>query len=840
MSREALEDIVVSVVSKVDELSQRVVSLERQQSASQAPQVSMSPAHRVDEDDGLKGVLRALQVSSSMTTAHEIAKSTGWVRSDDPCTKPLFPKLPDGLCPYGFPYSVRNTLLPMINEVPSVMALGHAAISKAIWGFFNRQRLCAFSPLGHMLMDEKKIQDAAEVLVAIRFSDSGDVCDESAKLALLLGRARWSPGQVTAEEKWMKQARGEVGVPIDDLVGMLIPKYLEYSTEADQCAAREKAEAKEAAEKEKRPVAISHAAVKDTLRNAKGGDTVKVSWQLRQEKGEWEGKLARVSPKSRVWSVVYDLGDKEFDTFIPNSEVVYYSVELVPSSSPVAEDPATNIVDKTNIIPRSRFVAFRYRRPGSKWHFGEVEKGTLSVSRRIYDGTVVPMRKRPVNPQEVTQALALRRLPPLGTYWTPDEVASVATPPPSSVGSSPPLATITTPSSTATTTAAPKKSEGLGKPLTGPTAPLGALVGGAVGVAPVDESKPREEPDGEDELALIEHNLGDLTCSNVPMPEGFQRCHAQGPRVTDLKGSHFVDMVLTESNPKTLPNKALALPTVKAHKRALRQLKELPESLHNLPLDKALVNHFTAQKKKLKWSTLVTKMATVHGALRLLPLYSANKASVMMKESVVWMQSMKGAAKECKQEVPNQATPASWEMVSSALEKEPLEVRRLALLLTWLTCGRGGDVLKLEPDCVEIQETGLMVHFRRGKTVKTRGAYSIFTPLPPGAHLPLFVGHLEACKKEKKKWLFEGVQGCHIKEALRRADPKLEQRSLRRGAIQTLAATNLSDEELLKYSGHTNVQMLRRYLNFGKLSGEGRRLQQQGQALLQSSLPGPK
>ena len=97
--------------------------------------------------------------------------------------------------------------------------------------------------------------------------------------------------------------------------------------------------------------------------------------------------------------------------------------------------------------------------------------------------------------------------------------------------------------------------------------------------------------------------------------------------------------------------------------------------------------------------------------------------------------------------------------------------------------------------------------------------------------------HLRVAVSTKRKWLFEQVQGNHVKIALRRAHPKLEQRSLRRGSIQTLAASGLSDEELLKYSGHTNVQMLRRYLNFGKLSGEGKRLQQQAGHLLQSSPP---
>ena len=258
------------------------------------------------------------------------------------------------------------------------------------------------------------------------------------------------------------------------------------------------------------------------------------------------------------------------------------------------------------------------------------------------------------------------------------------------------------------------------------------------------------------------------------------------------------------------------------------------------PLDEALVALFTRQRKnkRLRWSTTITKMATVHGALRLLPLYTTTRFPVMMKESVVWMQSMKGAGKESKQEVPNQATPATWSLVEEAIKKESIMSHKMAVLLTWLTCGRGGDVLLLEPNCVELQENGMMVHFRRGKTVKTRGAYSIFTPHPTDQLKESFGIFLKEALASKRKWLFQGVQGKHVKEALRRADPKLEQRSLRRGAIQTLAGSGLGDEEMLKYSGHANVQMLRRYLNFGKLSGEGKRLQEQATVLLRSSQAG--
>jgi hypothetical protein len=52
----------------------------------------------------------------------------------------------------------------------------------------------------------------------------------------------------------------------------------------------------------------------------------------------------------------------------------------------------------------------------------------------------------------------------------------------------------------------------------------------------------------------------------------------------------------------------------------------------------------------------------------------------------------------------------------------------------------------------------------------------------------------------------------------RRFNRETENRSLRRGALQSLAQLeDMSDEILLSFSGHTNLCTLRRYLNWGSV-----------------------
>lgn len=334
------------------------------------------------------------------------------------------------------------------------------------------------------------------------------------------------------------------------------------------------------------------------------------------------------------------------------------------------------------------------------------------------------------------------------------------------------------------------------------------------------------------------------TSVNVEQDEVFRRRCVKGPFAAVAKGQFLTTLKMKETDMDDMAQHSLAVSTVKAHKRLLRFLMLLPEKYRQLNLDQAMVQYFLDLKVSRKWlaSTMVVKMATAHGALRLLPLYVEGELPVMMKESVTWMSAMKAAGRLAKQTPPHQPQAATWEQVKTAIDKEKDTAIRMALLLTWLTCGRGRDVLLLSPKHVELivrQEKTkkgkpekvpvMSVGFYRGKTVKTRGPYTVFTRQPPQEFQDEFSKFLK--EADGRKLLFPGVKGAKIKDALRRADKKLEQRSLRRGAIQALAKSGVSETELLHFSGHTNVTMLRRYLNFGKVSAEGTRLAKEAMVL---------
>lgn len=325
-------------------------------------------------------------------------------------------------------------------------------------------------------------------------------------------------------------------------------------------------------------------------------------------------------------------------------------------------------------------------------------------------------------------------------------------------------------------------------------------------------------PPAHDEWEDLEYLQGDLLAEGLQYPGGDARLVGRPIHVAGLTGREVVKLKVTDAGTPHLARMGVAKSTAQAHRRALRQLADMPQNLRDLPLGKALVEYYSRLRgeRKWQWSTTVTRMATVHGALRLLPLYTTAPHSILLKQDPTWVMAMRAAGQKARQQQPNQPKAATSEQVRRAVELCPQALVQNALRLAWLTAGRGGDILLLRPQNVSVQGEALAVNFVRGKTAKVRGPYTVHTTLPPQE----FLDFLAAAKESGQHWLFPQVKGVHLKNALRMVDPALEQRSLRRGAIQALAAAGMTDEELLHYSGHSSVQMLRRYLNYGLKSGE--------------------
>jgi hypothetical protein len=223
---------------------------------------------------------------------------------------------------------------------------------------------------------------------------------------------------------------------------------------------------------------------------------------------------------------------------------------------------------------------------------------------------------------------------------------------------------------------------------------------------------------------------------------------------------------------------------------------------------------------------MLRNMAILQGAFKQLPL-STNVQQVDLSLSPEWCASLRYVASEAKSERPRVPLSATAAQVTAAILAEPLRKVRLLLALTWVCCGRTGDLTQLSPADFEwasgaagARAVGLTVTFRRGKTVERRGPYSLHTSLPGDWLEPLGLTSGDTASLDLAIAEMRRTEVKDVLAALRRVSPDLENRSLRRGALQVLAMSGVDEATLLLFSGHTQVSTLRRYLAWGAIGSE--------------------
>ena len=310
------------------------------------------------------------------------------------------------------------------------------------------------------------------------------------------------------------------------------------------------------------------------------------------------------------------------------------------------------------------------------------------------------------------------------------------------------------------------------------------------------------------------------TCPAAAKPIATEEVQGNGtqlPAVAHMTGSDLIKLLgAPPAQPPPLALRGLVKTTHAEHRRMLRRLANMDIRWHPAPLTAAIIGFLTTERRLRKWAatTMLKQLCTAQGALALLPMHR-QAPPVRLADCPTWRQAMRAATIASKQMLPAQPQPATWTEVAHTLDTEASLPVFCAVLLAWMTCARVGCVLQLRRNDVEIRKDGTMsVRFRRGKSVRTRGPYTVHTTTIP----PRYLARLERWLNQRRNTMFDqSTTGEQVKLALRRTNPLLEQRSLRRGSIQTLAcAEGITDETLMLFSGHTQVTTLRRYLSWGK------------------------
>ncbi len=144
----------------------------------------------------------------------------------------------------------------------------------------------------------------------------------------------------------------------------------------------------------------------------------------------------------------------------------------------------------------------------------------------------------------------------------------------------------------------------------------------------------------------------------------------------------------------------------------------------------------------------------------------------------------------------------------------------------WILGQRISDMLQLSTNDLTVSEDVLIITISRGKVVGSQiQPYSLplrLNRFPAQALLKarevaIEEGRLFLLSHENDTWEREAL-GNRVSSMLATIDDNLELRSIRRGGLQYMAAQGMELPEILLFSKHSSEDMLRRYLNWGRLA----------------------
>lgn len=308
-----------------------------------------------------------------------------------------------------------------------------------------------------------------------------------------------------------------------------------------------------------------------------------------------------------------------------------------------------------------------------------------------------------------------------------------------------------------------------------------------------------------------------------------------------LKGSDFITIVLWDPETPYLKDPAALhanVPTVVLqHLKSLKELqvriKENPHLLEMSLADAALY-HMSMKVKEASTkpvpATVFRWLTAMDGAMSKIGKYALNfNGRIKMKESAVWTAALKSWDHLSKQTQPTCLPAATAQDIKKAMDLQVDQQIRFFILLLWLMAARKGDVAHVQTKNVDLRPDGrLTVFMQEGKGVHARqGMYHIPTNCPPEwqESLKSFLNKHKADKYLFRKSLATSAE---VLQAIRLVNENLSIRAVRRGAAQAMAKdTSVSEETIMKITGHKRVETLHRYLNWDKTNEKSHKAAQE-------------
>lgn len=288
--------------------------------------------------------------------------------------------------------------------------------------------------------------------------------------------------------------------------------------------------------------------------------------------------------------------------------------------------------------------------------------------------------------------------------------------------------------------------------------------------------------------------------------------------------------------------KAKTPQTRRLHIRWLQEIRSMPRYLLGRDLPQAILEfvRMIAVKRQWKWSTYAKALVSIQGALENLPLYTNQKKGIRLTDCPEWREAVAGAQLQERQSIPEPPTPIAIAQMQKVYKD--LKARHppaaLFLKMMWMFAARPGDILSLRardltfgtPDAQGNLPTTLTI--REGKGAKFRGPYPVASILERSDASLVQKMVTQTRPSQKIFQECERLRGM-VRTALKQACPTAALPSIRKGAVRHLARQGVPESQMMRMTGHTRTDTLKRYLGYGlQLTMEGAEAQANASQLL--------
>ena len=246
-----------------------------------------------------------------------------------------------------------------------------------------------------------------------------------------------------------------------------------------------------------------------------------------------------------------------------------------------------------------------------------------------------------------------------------------------------------------------------------------------------------------------------------------------------------------------------------------------------LSLEEAMVRGIDLLAAEREWSAATTKVNyanCLYGAILRINQYTGLTWTANLALDQTWKDAMTTWTKKALCHVPKW-TEVPIEAVHRMIAKAS-SVVKVWIMLSWASTGRPGNLYSLQwTDLVFSPATKegykVAIQWRRHhKTMEKVGAYTNHSWIPNEWYKAVMLLKSTATSE----WLLplkqQRTHWAELTRLVKEECPDWDLRSFRRGALSTMARNGVPLEVLLQFSGHKNIPMLLRYLQFGLHAGD--------------------